>query len=186
MPNLTPSSEDVRIYECALLYPYPFSQKEENELLKEVEGAFEEAGAKLVAKDKWGRRGLAFNIGGFNEGNFIIYHYEMDPAKVREVDQALRIQRGVLRHLLVKPPKHYQIVQYSELYEKWLKERESVEEVRAREKEEKVKERVAEKAKRAAKQVTERKKTETPKAPAKEGEITSQIDKLISDDSLDL
>src|SRR5438874_124716 len=109
MPTLTPSSEDVRIYECCILYPYPLGQKEEAELLKEIEGLFADAGGKLVMKDAWGRRGLAYPIGGAVEGNYIVYYYELDPLKVKEIDGALRIMKNVDRHLLVKPPKNYQI-----------------------------------------------------------------------------
>lgn len=189
MPSLQASGEDVRIYECCVLYPYPIGQKEENELLKEVEGYFTEAGAKLVSKDKWGRRGLAYAIEGFMEGNFVIYYFEMEPAKVKEVDTQLRINKQVLRHMFVLPPKHYQIVQFSETYTQWKKDRSTVEEKRSREREEKVKETVARKAKRAAKMVEEKKKEqkEQKAAPAlNEQVLTEKLDKLISDDQVDL
>jgi small subunit ribosomal protein S6 len=158
------------------------NQKEELELLKEIDTLFAEAGAKLVAKDAWGRRGLAYPIGGFNEGNFVIYYWEMDPSKLRELDQQLRITKGVLRHMFVKPPKHYQIVKFSETYEKWLKDRETVGEVKARETEERVKEQVARKAKRQAKLTAERK----PAAkPVEAEDLTQKIDELISGDNID-
>jgi ribosomal protein S6 len=188
MPTLTPSSEDTRIYELCLLYPYPIGQKEEHELLKEIDVLFTEAGARLVAKDKWGQRGLAYPIEGSKEGNYIIYYYDMLPAKVKEIDTQLRIMKNVLRHMFMIPPKNYQIVQYGETYEQWLKERESVTDKRDREKEEKVKEAVARKAKRTAKLVEEKKK-EQKAAPAQamSGEdLTQKLDKLISDDSVDL
>jgi hypothetical protein len=53
MPTLVASSEDARIYECAVLYTSSLTQKEEAALIKEVEGEFAEVGAKLVAKDAW-------------------------------------------------------------------------------------------------------------------------------------
>ncbi|MFA6039588.1 MAG: 30S ribosomal protein S6 [Candidatus Peribacteraceae bacterium] len=187
MPQLVPTSEDTRIYEWCVLYPYPLTQKEEQQLIKEVEGHFEEVGAKLVAKDAWGRRGLAYAVGGFKEGNFTVYYYEMDPAKVKEVDNALRITKGVLRHITVKPPKHYQVVKFSEAYEAWLKDRKTVEEQRASAREEKVQEQIARKAKMKAKATAERKKTVKPaERPLEEEAITEQIDKLISDDTLDI
>lgn len=187
MPTLAPTSEDNRIYEWCVLYPYPMQQKEEQQLLKEIDEIFAEAGAKEVAKDKWGRRGLAYPVGGFKEGTFIVYYQEMDPARVAEVDKALRITRGVLRHLSVKPPKRYQIVKYSEAYEQWLKDRETMDQQREREKEEKVQEQVARKAKRQAKMTAERKKAKPAAGqPLEEGAITEQIDKLISDDTLGL
>jgi small subunit ribosomal protein S6 len=183
MPGLVASSEDTRVYELCLLYPYPFNQKEEQELLKEVEGMFEEAGAKLITKDAWGHRGLAYPIGGLTEGHFIIYYWELDPSKIKELDQQLRILKGVLRHLFVKPPKHYQIVKFSAAYEQWLKDRETQEEVKAREREQKVQEQVARKAKRQAKMTTERKKAAPSQASGED--ITQKIDQLISGDSID-
>ena len=190
MPTLQATSEDTRVYECCVLYPYPLGQKEENEVLKEVEGYFAEAGAKLVAKDKWGRRGLAYPIEGATEGSYIIYYFEMEPGKLKEVDTQLRISKNVLRHMFVKPPKNYQIVQFSDKYEQWLKERSTVEEKRAKEREVKVQEQVAKKAQREAKRTQEKKKEDkqaTAAAKPMSGEaLTEKLDKLISDDSVDL
>ena len=96
---------DDRVYECCVLLPFPLSQKEEKDTLQEIEGYFEEAGAKQMAKDVWGRRGLAYAIEGRAEGTFVVYHYEMDPSKVKEINEQLKISTTVLRHLLIKPPK---------------------------------------------------------------------------------
>ncbi len=181
MATLVASSDDVRIYECAVLYPYALPQKEEAALVKEIEGYFEEVGAKLVAKDAWGRRGLAYPVKGAKEANVTIYYWEMDPLKVKEVDQSLKISKGVLRHLFVKPPKNYQIVKYSDAYEQWLKERESVDQKRTREKQEKLQEAVAAKARRKAQlKTTEKKPVEKTKATGEQ--MTQQIDKLLTDD----
>ncbi|PIQ76827.1 30S ribosomal protein S6 [Candidatus Peregrinibacteria bacterium CG10_big_fil_rev_8_21_14_0_10_49_24] len=187
MPILTPSSEDVRIYEVAVLYPYPINQKEEQLLLKEVEQVFTEAGGKQVEKDVWGNRGLAYSIGGHTEGNFVIYYYEMDPSKIKEVDEALLIIPNLLRHLIVKPPKDYQVLKYSDQYSKWLKERETETQKRERETEEALKKKVADRAKRQAKRAEEQKKeTEESAAPIEKKKLTAELDKIISDDELDL
>lgn len=183
MAMLQASSEDVRIYECAVLYPYPFSQKEEATLAKEIEQHFADAGAKLVFKDSWGRRGLAYKIGGFNEANIVIYYYEMEPKKLKEVDNALRIQKGVLRHLIVKPPKNYQVVSYSEKFEQWKEDDKLAEEKKAADKEEKLKKQVLEKAKRQSAKPAAKKDAPAPK-PA--GDIGTQLDKLISDKDLEM
>lgn len=184
---LTPSSEDVRIYEVAVLYPYPMNQKEEQLLLKEVEQTFAEADAKLVEKDVWGNRGLAYSIGGHMQGNFVIYYYEMDPSKVKDVDEALSIIPSMLRHLIVKPPKDYQVLKYSEQYSKWLKERETETQKRERETEEALKKQVAERAKRQAKRADEQKKeTQEAATPIEKKKLIAELDKIISDDELDL
>lgn len=173
------------MYEIAVLYPYPLSQKEEQQAQKDVEAIFSDVGGMQMVKDVWGRRGLAYPVEGRTEGSFIIYYYEMAPAKLKEVDHALRIAPGVLRHMIIKPPKGYIVVQYGELYEKWMKERENVEEVRKREREESLQKRVADKAKRQVKRADEeKKKVVEEKKPMEKADISKELDKLISDDDL--
>lgn len=189
MATLTPTSEDTRIYEIAILYGHPISQKEEQELLKAVEKLLDEAGANQIAKDTWGQRGLAYRIGGHYEGMYVVYHYEMDPSKLKEVEQQLRITPGVLRHLIVKPPKGYEVVKYSEKYEQWLKDREHEEVVKKEEKEEALKRKVVEKAKRQVKKAEKKEEKEVEAAPApkiEEGKLSEELEKLISDEDLDI
>lgn len=188
MPVLTPSSEDVRIYEVAILYPFPMNQKEENQMLKDITALFEESGAKLMEQDKWGQRGLGYKIGGHTEGVFIISYYEMDPAKLKGVDEALRIIPGVLRHLIVKPPKGYVVTKYSENYKNWLKDRESQDDRKSRETEEALQKKVSDKAKRQVKRVQEEKaeKVAENAKPMVKKELDKELEKLISDDELEL
>ncbi len=187
MPELTASSEDVRIYEVAVLYPASLGQKEEQQALKDVEEIFKDAEGKMMEKDAWGKRGLGYRIGGHDEGSFVIYYFEMDPSKLKEVDEALRIVPNVLRHLIVKPPKNYQVVKFSEGYEEWLKNRETDTEKKERETEEDLQRKVAEKAKRQAKRATEQKKdTEEAAAPVEKKKLDEELEKLISDDELDI
>jgi small subunit ribosomal protein S6 len=184
-PVYVPTSEDVRLYECAVLYPI-LSQKDEQQLQKEIEALFTEVAATLVSKDVWGRRGIAYPIKGQMEGCYVVYYYEMDPSKVKEIDAQLRIMKNVLRHLLVKPPKDYEIVNFAEKYEKWLKERETVDQRRSREKEEDVKEKLAKKVQMQAKRSATEKKVKTeekPSAPLKKEELDEKLGKLISDDA---
>ena len=186
MVSFTPSSEDVRLYEIAVLYPYPMNQKEETDLIKAVETIFTDAGAKQIFKDSWGRRGLAYNVGGFREGNFIVYYEEMDPKKVKEVDNDLKILKGVLRHLIVKPPKHYEIRSFADAEKQWKEQSRIHGEQQAQEREDKLKKQVVEKARR--KQVPDRKKEiALEEAKPVTGEmLTQEIDKLISDKDLEL
>ena len=197
MPTLEPTTETGRIYEFCVLYPYPLSQKEEKNAQKSVEDLFAEAGGKQVAKDVWSRRGLAYKIGGYDEGIYVVYHYEIDPEKLKELDNALRITKNVLRHIVVKPPKNYQIVEYSKEYEKWLKNKETEVDKKAQEKEDQLKQKMLEKQKRQAARAEKKEKVSVSAktAPDKEkkedlakdeAELTAEIDKLIADDELEL
>lgn len=177
----TPTSEDHRLYEFCVLYPYPLPQKEEQTLVKEIEELFAEAEGKTIFKDVWGRRGLAYPIKGSTEGCFIIYYVELMPEKLKELDRNLRIVKGMLRHLVVKPPENYKIESYAEKYVKWQQEKLSEGDRAAREKEEKLQAQVVDRAKRQVKRAAAQKKSDD--APAKPaGDMGKEIDKLISDD----
>jgi ribosomal protein S6 len=183
MAELKASSEDTRIYELCVLYPFPLNQKEEQEVLKGVEEILSEAQAKTLLKDAWGRRGLAYPIGGYREGSFVIYYLDMDPSKVKEINEQLKIMKGVLRHLVVKPPKHYKIAPMAGRLDEWKQEARVAGEKKAMEKEEKLKKQVIEKAKRtsAAKKPEPKKEAAAPKA-----DIGKKLDQLISDDAMEL
>lgn len=182
MVALHPSSEDVRIYEIAVMYVPDLTSHAEGELLRELEVLFNEAGATLLFKDPWTKRGLAYPIKGYQEAKFVIYYYEVDPAKMRDVDQALKLNKSVLRHLIVIPPKGYEAVSYEEKYQYWLKNRETVKEARTREKEEKVKQNVIDKARRETRKAQEKKPV--AKAPVEMEKLSQSLDKLISDEDL--
>lgn len=180
MPVHVPSSEDVRLYECAVLYPSPMNQKEENELLKAIEEIFAEAKGTQILKDVWGPRGLAYKIGGFQEANIIIYYYELDPSKIKEIERQLSILKGVLRNLIIKPPKNYDIVPLAGRLDQWKEQIRMDREVRVREKEEKKLKQVVDKVKRAPK----KKMVEEKAAPTES--VEEGVDKLMSDTDLSI
>lgn len=186
MPTLVPSSEDVRVYEFAVMYAPDLDQKAEATLLKEVEGLFVEAKGTLLFKDPWSKRGLAYKIGSFSEAKFVIYYYELPPVSVRELDHQLRLQKGVLRHLTTIPPKGYEAVSFEVKYQEWLNARETVAEARSRKREEKVQQTVVDRAKRVSKRMETKAKEKVTVEPLKPEDITKQLDKLISDDDLKL
>jgi len=183
MPTLTPSSEDVRIYEIAIMLQPDLDQKAEKVLLAEIDAHFAEAQAKLLFKDPWTKRGLAYKIGGFTEAKFIIYYFEMDPSKIRELDGQLRLTKGLLRHMIVLPPKGYEAVSHEAVYQDWLKNRVTASEMKERKKEEKLKASVTQQAKRATKRMEAKKPKEEVK-PLEMGQLTKKLDQLISDDDL--
>ncbi len=185
MPTLNPSSEDVRVYEIAVMLQPDLDPRGESKLLSEVEGHFAEAKAVTLFKDPWTKRGLAYKIGGFDEAKFVIYYLEIDPALVRELDKQLRLTKGILRHLVVIPPKGYEAVSYENRYQDWLKNRVTLAEQKQNKREERLKQTVTDTAKRAAKRITEQKPKEAAK-PLDSGVLSDKLDKLISDDDLKL
>ncbi len=177
MPVHTPSSEDVRVYETAILYPSPMNQKEENELLKAIDEIYSDAKATVILKDAWGERGLAYKIGGFEEANVLVMYHETDPSKIKEIDRQLSILKGVLRHMMIKPVKNYDIAPMAGRLDQWKEQLRMDREVRTREKEEKKLKQVVDKVKRAP-----AKKKVAEDRPMPTESVSEGVDKLISDD----
>ena len=115
----------------------------------------------------------------------MIYHYELDPSKLKEIDRQLHILPNLMRHLIVKPPKGYVITKYSEHYVQWIKDRSTAVETEKKEEEKKLQKKVTDRAKVQAKRAEAQKK-ET-KAPAMEKEALSEkLEQIISDKDIGL
>jgi len=108
----------------------------------------------------------------------------MEPSKLKEIDQQLRILKGVLRHMIIKPPKKYVIAPTADSLQKWKEQSRMDVEQKAQDKEDKLKKQVVEKAKRAGAAKVEKKKTEEKAAPTET--IAEGLDKLISDKDLEI
>lgn len=181
------AEEEARLYEFAILYPSSLSQKEEQGVVRDITALLEEAGGKPVERDMWGTRGLAYPIRGHREGKFLILHYTINPAHVREIDQQLRIMKGVLRHLVLTVQGTGPVVKFSERHDQWLKEQETKDQTQKTEREEQVRRQFAERARRQAnrpqKKVEQR---EEERTEVKAEQITEQIQKIITDKDIDV
>ena len=60
------------------------------------------AGGTVENVEDWGKRKLAYEINGLNEGNYTLIDFHADPAAVAELDRVLRITDAVVRHMIVK------------------------------------------------------------------------------------
>lgn len=176
------AEEEARLYELALLYPASLLQKEEQELLHSITALLEEAEGKLVERDSWGTRGLAYPIHGHREGKFLILYCSLVPSRLREIDRQLRIMKGVLRHLVLTVRSAGPMVKFSERYDRWLKEEEAKEQTQKAEREEHVRRQFAERARRQV----QRSQQKEERTEVREEQITEQIQKIITDKDIDV
>lgn len=79
------------------------AKKELEKLEKEVTAL----GGTIAHKATWETRPLAYKIAGETTGTYFIADFTADAAKVPEFDNHLRLDPGVIRHLLIRQPKEY-------------------------------------------------------------------------------
>lgn len=50
----------------------------------------------------WGRRKLAYTIKSFNEGNYVLAEFKLDPKMVAGLEADIMISEDLIRHLVVR------------------------------------------------------------------------------------
>ena len=52
--------------------------------------------------ERWGKRKLAYPMGRFLEGHYVLTRFKISPARCKELEASLEISEEILRHLLIK------------------------------------------------------------------------------------
>ncbi len=88
----------------------------ESEFKKELEKLEAELAriAKTLNKVVWAGRLLAYKIDGETTGNYFVTHFEAEGKEINKLDNSLRLDPKIIRHLICKTPKNYKWREYSE------------------------------------------------------------------------
>ena len=82
--------------------------------LKDFKEFLENGGAEVSVEDIWGKRPLAYRIKGKDDGIFVVYNFMAPTSFVHEVNEHLRIDTEVIRHLIVSVPTSYAYTVFKE------------------------------------------------------------------------
>jgi len=89
-------------YEIAVLY-HPSLEVDLSKAEDRVVKIFTDNNAKLIAKDNWGKRKLAYPIKKNEHAIYVFYTVEMLGTSVAKVETTLNITDEVIRFLITKP-----------------------------------------------------------------------------------
>ena len=59
-------------------------------------------GGTIENVDGWGRRRLAYPIGRYRDGVYVLSRVQLPPNAAVEIERALKLNESVIRHLLVR------------------------------------------------------------------------------------
>lgn len=62
----------------------------------------EDQGGRLVRREHWGLRTLAFRIRKNRKGHYVLFNIEAPSAAVQELERQLRIHEDILRYLTIR------------------------------------------------------------------------------------
>ena len=66
------------------------------------EDVVKNGGGEIVKTDRWGKRRLAYEVNGVNEGYYILMTFKSPSSAAQELERILKIHDDVVRHLIIK------------------------------------------------------------------------------------
>jgi small subunit ribosomal protein S6 len=149
-------------YELLYIIPNKYSEDELKPIVEKVNKLITDNEGKVTYEEVWGKKKMCYPIQGFNHGYYQLAEFYASEEYVNKINHELRIDRDVLRHMIV------------------VKAVVSEEEREAKKKkaEKKMIEKVEEKKKE------EEKPKEEPKKKVNMKELDEKLDKILDTDDL--
>ena len=90
----------MKAYELTVLL-HPDLEIDVDTPISKIEKLVEAAGGKVVKRDNWGKKRLAYRIKKQDFAVYVYFELNLAPNQVRKLDNDIRLSEEVLRHLLV-------------------------------------------------------------------------------------
>jgi len=91
----------VRTYETLFITLPTLTEDEERQTVDSFAEIVGDAGGIMAARERMGRRRLAYPIKKFEDGVYNRFLYDAEPAVSRELDRKLKLNDRVLRHMTI-------------------------------------------------------------------------------------
>jgi len=105
------------------------TEAKRKKVVAELDELLEAKKVEVYHKEDWGKKDLAYKIKKFEEGYYILYYFNMPNAQdLFEIDEHIRLDQEIIRHLVIKRDEDYEPQDYSDFkfeHEKEKKEEES-------------------------------------------------------------
>ena len=92
----------MRDYELMVVLDPNLDEAAIDALNTRIQSMVTQRGGTVDGVDTWGRKRLAYPIGRFRDGFYILSRFQMPPNATAEIERALKLTESVIRHLLVR------------------------------------------------------------------------------------
>ena len=99
-----------RQYELVYILPPETSEQQVAELHEQIAAIVSRMSGQIEKTDNWGRRKLAYEIGKFKEGVYVLEVINGSGDLMKEIDRRLRVIDEVIRHLVVRVDEEKKVV----------------------------------------------------------------------------
>jgi small subunit ribosomal protein S6 len=92
----------MRIYEELFIIRPDAPDEEVDQFVEQLRTQLTALGATVDKIDKWGKRRLAYKVGKYREGTYVLFQFTAEPEHVREFERRLRVADLVLKFITVR------------------------------------------------------------------------------------
>jgi len=92
----------MRLYESVFIARQDISTGQVDALCDEFAGIITEGGGKILKKEYWGLKNLAYRIKKNRKGHYVMFNMEADAATMSEYDRKIGLNEDILRVLTIK------------------------------------------------------------------------------------
>ena len=95
----------MKKYEAIIILNPNLSSKADN-FIKGFEKLLKQNSFKIKKYEDIGRRQLSYSINNHNKGHYIFFNLEGDPAKLIDVENKIKYDESIIRHLFISVKNH--------------------------------------------------------------------------------
>lgn len=99
-----------RQYELVYIIPPDSTEEQIADLHQQVEAIVARLGGHIERTEPWGRRRLAYEIGPYKEGVYVLEVINGSGELMKEIDRRLKVLDQVFRHLVVRVDEEKKVV----------------------------------------------------------------------------
>jgi small subunit ribosomal protein S6 len=92
----------MRVYEVLFIIAPNTEESDTEALITQISDVITNQGAEITKLDRIGRRRLAYPIGKFNEGYYVVLTVEGTGAEIAEVERRMRVTDAIIRYITIR------------------------------------------------------------------------------------
>jgi small subunit ribosomal protein S6 len=92
----------MRVYEVLFIVAPNTEESDTETLITQLSDVITNQGATITKVDRIGRRRLAYPIGKFNEGYYVVLTVEGTGAEIAEAERRMRVSDAVIRYITIR------------------------------------------------------------------------------------
>lgn len=111
-----PKISDPKTYELMFILEPGKQEKDRTELLSKIRKHLGDTGASIKFEDlTWGERMMMYPMNGHDYGYYGVFVFSALPKDIKNIDESIRLEVGVVRILITEVPKNYKMVKFADI-----------------------------------------------------------------------